>query len=130
MKTVLVVENDRDTRSIYSTVLEHHGYEVIAADDGPGGIELARERLPDLILMNLSMPTLDGLSATAILRQDARTAAIPIIACTGFIRDEGEDEAELAGCNAYLEKPCEPSRILEEVARFIGPALTVEDAGI
>jgi two-component system, cell cycle response regulator DivK len=121
MKKVLVVEDDADTRLIYATVLQHHGYTVLAAADGPEGIRLAQEQTPNAILMNLSMPRLDGISATTLLRQDQRTARIPIIACTGFIRDEGKDEAEDAGVDSYLEKPCEPSRIVEEVERFIGP---------
>ena len=120
MKTILLVENDADTRNIYRTVLEHHGYAVSVAEDGPEGVATGAERVPDLIIMNLSLPRLDGLSATSLLRQDPRTASIPIIACTGFIRDEGEDVAEDAGCDAYLEKPCEPSRLVEEVMRFIG----------
>lgn len=120
MKTVLVVENDADTRNIYSTVLEHHGYAVMVAPDGPEGVRSASEHMPDLIVMNLSMPKMDGLSATSLLRQDPRTTNIPIIACTGFIRDEGEDIAEDAGCDAYLEKPCEPSRLVAEVERFLG----------
>lgn len=120
MKKVLVVEDDVDTRHIWETVLQHHGYAVIAAHDGPQGVDLALAEAPDLIVMNLSMPRLDGVSATALLRSDPRTASIPIIACTGFVREDGEDIAEDAGVDAYLEKPCEPSRIVEEVARFIG----------
>jgi two-component system, cell cycle response regulator DivK len=123
MKTVLVIEDDNDTRTIWQTVLEYRGYAVIAAGDGPEGVALAQDATPDLIVMNLSMPTLDGLSATSLLRQDPRTAAIPIIACTGFIRDDGAERAEDAGCDAYLEKPCEPSRIVAEVERFIGPPI-------
>jgi two-component system, cell cycle response regulator DivK len=96
---------------------------VMEAADGALGVRLACEHRPDLILMNLSMPKMDGLSAAALLRADSRTTAIPIIACTGYIRDQGEDHAEDAGCNAYLEKPCEPSRLVEEVTKFIGPAL-------
>lgn len=128
MKTVLLVENDADTRDIYRTVLEHRGYTVLLASNGTDGVRVAGESRPDLIVMNLSMPKLDGLSATAMLRQDGRTASIPIIACTGFIRDEGEDEAEEAGCDAYLEKPCEPSRMLAEVERFIGVSASSVDA--
>jgi two-component system, cell cycle response regulator DivK len=123
MKTVLVVDDDLDTRHIWQTALEHHGYAVLGAADGPQGVSMAQEHSPDLILMNLSMPTLDGLSATMLLRQDPRTAEIPIIACTGFVREEGEHEAEHAGVDAYLEKPCEPSRMAEAVERMIGPAL-------
>ena len=123
MKKILVVENDDDTRCIYSTVLEHHGYNVLQADDGAEGIALARAHLPDLILMNLSMPRIDGISATSILRGEPGTAKIPIIACTGFVSEDGEDKAVDAGVDAYLEKPCMPSRILEEVEKFIGPPL-------
>jgi CheY-like chemotaxis protein len=121
MKKVLVVEDDNDTRVIWQTVLEHHGYTVIGAGDGPEGVRLAQEQRPDLIVMNLSMPSLDGITATALLREDPRTATVPIIACTGYVREDGEDQAEEAGVNAYLEKPCEPSRMVEEVERFIGP---------
>lgn len=125
MKTVLVVEDDSDTREIWQTILIHRGYAVLGAADGPAGLELAREQKPDLILMNLSMPQLDGLTTTMLLRQDPVTSGIPIIACTGFIRNDGEDRAEEAGCDAYLEKPCEPSRLVAEVEKFIGPAITV-----
>jgi two-component system, cell cycle response regulator DivK len=121
MKKVLVVEDDADTRLIYVTVLQHRGYAVFGAADGPEGIRMAQEQQPDAIVMNLSMPRLDGVSATAMLKQDSRTARIPVIACTGFIRDEGGDEAEDAGADAYLEKPCTPSRIVQEIERFIGP---------
>jgi two-component system cell cycle response regulator DivK len=120
MKKVLVVEDDTDTRTIYTTILAHSGYEVFDAADGAEGIRLAVEHRPDLILMNLALPRLNGLQATSLLRDDPRTAGIPIIACTGFVREDGEDHAEDAGCNAYLEKPCEPSRLIEEVEKFIG----------
>jgi two-component system, cell cycle response regulator DivK len=120
MKKVLVVDDDNDTRLIWQTVLEHSGYAVITADEGRKGVHLAQEHQPDAIVMNLSMPELDGLSATALIRQDPRTARIPIIACTGFVREDGEDRAEDAGVDAYLEKPCEPSRMVQEVSRFIG----------
>jgi len=124
MKTVLVVEDDADTREIWRAILIHSGYGVLGAADGPEGLELAREQRPDLILMNLSMPQLDGLTTTMLLRRDPATATIPIIACTGFVQEDGAEHAHEAGCDAYLEKPCEPSRLLREVQRFIGPAIT------
>jgi two-component system, cell cycle response regulator DivK len=128
MKKVLVVDDDFDTRTIWLTALEHHGFSAIGAGDGPEGVQLAQEEAPDVIVMNLSMPKLDGLTATALLRQDPRTAAIPIIACTGFVREDGGDQAEDAGCDAYLEKPCEPSRVVEEVQRFIGAPVARQQA--
>jgi two-component system, cell cycle response regulator DivK len=120
MKKVLVVEDDADTRHIYTTILAHRGYEVFAAHDGAQGVRMAVDELPDLILMNLALPGVNGLRATAMLRRDPRTADIPIIACTGFVRADGEHDAEDAGCDAYLEKPCEPTRLAEEVEKFIG----------
>lgn len=129
MKKVLVVDDDMDTRIIWMTALEHHGYSTVAAGDGPEGILMAREQQPDVIVMNLSMPRLDGLSATTLLRNDPLTADIPIIACTGFVKEDGEDRAEDAGCDAYLEKPCEPSRMVEEVQRFIGPPVLAGGSG-
>lgn len=128
MKTILVVEDDADTRNIWSTILQHHGYTVFDAADGTQGILMAREQNPDLIVMNLSMPRLDGISTTVLLRNDPKTANIPIIACTGFVRDDGEDHAEEAGCNAYIEKPCEPSRLVAEIERFLGPAAVIAGA--
>jgi two-component system, cell cycle response regulator DivK len=122
MKKVLIVEDDLDTRQIYITILEHHGYSAVAAPDGAQGVRIAAEIQPDVILMNLAMPAVDGISATTALRSDERTARIPIIACSGFVRGDGADAARHAGVDAYLEKPCEPSRIVEEVQRFIGPA--------
>jgi two-component system, cell cycle response regulator DivK len=120
MKKVLVVEDDADTRQIYTTMLAHSGYDVTGAANGADGVRLALEIVPDLILMNLALPVVNGLSATAMLRRDPRTADIPIIACTGFVSEDGREDAEDAGCDAYLEKPCEPTRLVEEVEKFIG----------
>jgi CheY-like chemotaxis protein len=123
MKRILLVENDVDTREIYSTALQHYGYAVLVAEDGGEGVRIAVEQVPDLILMNLAMPRVDGLRATSILRDNPRTAAIPIIACTGFAHDDGAEAAQDAGADSYLEKPVEPSRVVQEVERFIGPAV-------
>jgi CheY-like chemotaxis protein len=119
-KTVLLVEDDPDTRLIYSTMLEQAGFRVIQARDGTEGVELAREHVPDLIIMNLVMPQIDGLSATELIRANPATAEVPIIACTAFLHEDGADMAQDAGCNAYVEKPCEPTRLVSEVKRFIG----------
>jgi CheY-like chemotaxis protein len=123
-KTVLLVEDSEETREVYTTFLRHHGYRVLEAGTGLDGIALARSEQPDVIVMNLAMPAVDGLSATQALKADPATRPIPIIVCSAFIREEGADPAEDAGCEAYLEKPCEPSRILEEVRRFAGDTVT------
>src|SRR3954462_1595698 len=119
-KTVLLVEDDPDTRLIYSTMLEQEGFRVIQGRDGTEGVKLAREYVPDLIVMNLVMPEIDGLSATELIRANPATASVPIIACTAFLHEDGADMAQDAGCNGSLEKPCEPTRLVFEVKRFIG----------
>jgi two-component system cell cycle response regulator DivK len=128
MKKILLVDNDGDTREIYTTALEHNGYSVLVARDGGEGVRIALEQEPDLILMNLAMPKLDGLKATSLLREDPRTASTPIIACTGFSVDDGAARAVNAGVDAYLEKPVEPSRVVQEVERFIGPSVAAGGA--
>jgi two-component system, cell cycle response regulator DivK len=122
-KTVLIVEDSEDTREVYTTFLRHHGYRVVEACTGLDGIQLARSERPDVIVMNLAMPHVDGLSATQALKADPATRPIPIIACSAFLRAQGELPAEEAGAETYLEKPCDPSRILEEVRRFAGEPL-------
>lgn len=119
-KTVLLVEDDPDTRLIYSTMLEASGFRVIQGRDGTEGVELAREHVPDLIVMNLVMPEIDGLSATELIRANPATASIPIIACTAFLHEDGGLMASDAGCNGYLEKPCEPTKLVSAVKQFLG----------
>jgi CheY-like chemotaxis protein len=122
MTTVLLVEDDRDNRAIYRTILEHSGYLVIEAEDGETGVQLARQHRPALVLMDISIPVLDGWAATRILKSDPATAAIPIIALTAHALAEDREKAAEAGCDSYLSKPVAPRRVVAEVQRFIGPA--------
>lgn len=119
-KTVLLIEDSFDTRAIYATMLRHYGYRVLEAGDGSQGIQVARDERPDLILMNISLPLIDGWTATAVLKADPLTAAIPVIALTAFIRPTDKARARAAGCDGYLDKPVEPTRVLDEVRRWIG----------
>lgn len=121
-QTVLLVEDNHDNRMIYGIMLEHAGYEVIQAVDGEQGLERARELLPALILMDVSLPKLDGYSVTRLLKSDERTAGIPIIALTAHALAGEEQRARDAGCDGYLSKPVEPIRVVEEVQKFIGLA--------
>ena len=123
VQAVLLVEDNHDNRAIYGMMLEHAGYRVIGAVDGEEAIERAREHHPALILMDISIPKIDGYSATRLLKADASTAHIPVIALTAHALAREEQRARAAGCDAYLSKPIEPKRVLEEVHRFIGPAL-------
>lgn len=81
------------------------GHSVLSAVDAETGLKLARERQPDLILMDIHLPEMDGLSATALLKKDAGTAAIPVVALTAMAMKEDKEKIRLAGCNAYIIKP-------------------------
>jgi two-component system cell cycle response regulator DivK len=119
-KTVLLVEDSPDTRIIYSTILQHNGYTVIEAETGEEGLRLAREAMPDLILMNVSIPLVDGWKATALLKRDPHTAHIPVIAVTAFTRKTDKRKAREVGCDGYIPKPADPTLVLAEVQRFLG----------
>lgn len=120
-KTVLLVEDNEDNRIVYRTILEHVGYNVIEAHDGEEGVTRARGSLPDLILMDISIPKMDGWQATRQIKANDLTASIPIIALTAHALDEDRRKASQAGCDGYLAKPIEPRRVVEEVERFVGP---------
>ena len=124
-KRILLVEDHEDNRNIYRTILEHYGYQVVIAMDGQSGIRLAREEQPDLILMDLSIPVVDGWEATRQLKGDAATRAIPVIALSAHALEEDRLRARQAGCDGYLAKPVEPKKVLAEVARFLGEGVAV-----
>lgn len=116
--TILLVEDNLDNRTVYRLILEHAGYRVLEAVDGEEGIRLARERQPDLILMDIAIPLIDGWTATRILKADETTRHIPIIALTAHALPADRAMAAEAGCDGYLSKPVAPRRVLEEVRRW------------
>lgn len=119
-QTILLVEDHEDNRIVYSTILEHFGYRVLLAGDGAEGVRMAREFSPDLVLMDVSIPVMDGWQATATLKADPATARIPVIALTAHALPADRERAQEVGCDGYLAKPVEPRRVLEEVRRFLG----------
>jgi CheY-like chemotaxis protein len=100
-------------------ILAHQGHSVLQAFDGGRGVEMARAHGPDLILMDLTMPVMDGLEATRRLKADPATAAIPVVALTACSQREDMDAAEEAGCEGFLVKPAEPRRVAAEVRRIL-----------
>lgn len=120
-KTVLLVEDNEDNLVVYRTILEHVGYRVVEARDGEEGVARAREEHPDLILMDISIPKIDGWEATQRLKGNAETRAIPIVALTAHALEEDRQKAVQAGCDGYLAKPVEPRRVVQEVEKFVGP---------
>lgn len=117
--TVLIVEDNLDNRIIYRTILEHSGFSVIEAEDGATGVRLARECGPDLVLMDISIPVIDGYEATRILKADPGTASIPVLALTAHAMAEDRIRAAEAGCDGYLAKPAEPKAVVSEVRRLL-----------
>ncbi len=118
-KTIVMVEDNPDNRTIYSLVLEHGGYEVVGAADAETGLDLVARRRPDLVLMDISLPRMDGFEATRRLKLDPRTADIPVVALTAHAFDEDRRRAQEVGFDGYLVKPLEPRRVLAEVERFL-----------
>lgn len=123
LKTVLLVEDNEDNRIVYSTILHHFGYRVMEALNGEEGIAKARSALPDLILMDISIPIIDGWEATQVLKHDPETRHIPIIALTAHALAADRERAIEVGCDSYLAKPCEPKAVVHEVERFIGKGM-------
>src|SRR5690606_32369330 len=122
-KRILIVEDNFDNREIYAEILRHSGYEILEAENGIRGVEKATQHLPDLILMDLSMPLMDGWEAITLLKRDARTAGIPVLAISAHVVMNGDyRRAQQAGFDSYITKPVEPKQVLEEIRRRIGPA--------
>ncbi len=116
---VLVVDDYADAREMYSEYLEFSGFRVAQARNGVEALEQAFALLPDLILMDLSLPTMDGWEATRRLKADARTQAIPVVALTGHALAGFSDGAKKAGCDAFITKPCLPDALVAEVRKML-----------
>lgn len=121
-KTVLMIEDQIEFLAVNKLYLERHGYRVLAAEDGEEGVRVARKHQPDLILMDFSIPRLDGIGATAALKRDPATREIPILLLTAHSYGSVARRALDAGCAGYIAKPCDPRRVLEEVQQRIGAA--------
>jgi two-component system cell cycle response regulator DivK len=121
MVKVLLVEDVPNNRDIYRTILEHAGHAVVEAVNGADGIELARSVSPDVIVMDVTMPLMDGLEATRRLKADAATAAIPVLILTAHAYASDREDALRAGADAYLAKPCPPRSVVEAIERLVAP---------
>jgi CheY-like chemotaxis protein len=118
-KKVLLVEDDGDSRQVYGTVLRHAGYHVLEAMNGSEGILLARQHRPDVIVMDLGLPQVDGWAATEALKSDPETSHIPVVAVTVHVQDFYRGRAQMVGCDSFLDKPCSPARLVGEVSRIL-----------
>jgi len=118
-KTVLVIEDDEMNMKLVRTLLKLGDFDILEACNAEKGIALAREHLPDLILMDLQLPGMDGLSATRIIRRDAELMDLPIVALTAFAMQGDNEKALEAGCVGYLTKPIDTRSFLKTIGDFI-----------
>ena len=116
MAKILIVEDNPANMTLAVFLLESAGYAVIAATDAETGVRLATERQPDLILMDIQLPGMDGLQATALLKSDAKTSAIPVIALTALAMKGDEERIRAAGCDGYIAKPLAYKEFLATVS--------------
>jgi len=119
MAKILLVEDNEMNRDMLSRRLGRKGYEVVVALDGAQGVELAQSELPDLILMDMSLPVLSGWDATKNLKTNPDTGSIPVIALTAYAMSTDRDQALQAGCDDYDTKPIELSRLLEKIEALL-----------
>jgi two-component system, cell cycle response regulator DivK len=116
---VLVVDDSRDAREMYGEFLRLSGYGVAEAANGLEAIERATSLLPDVIVMDLSLPGIDGWEATRRLKSAPRTRRIPIVALTGYSLDELSTDPRTLGCDSFVVKPCLPDALVGEVRRVL-----------
>jgi two-component system cell cycle response regulator DivK len=123
-KRILVIEDQPDNRQILRDLLTNADFEVIEAEDGEAGLAAAAAHRPDLILMDVQLPGIDGYEATRRLKGDAVLRDVPVIAVTAHALSGTEQEARVAGCDGYISKPISPRQLLAKVREYLSPTPT------
>ena len=118
-KTVLIVEDNELNMKLFHDLLEAHGYNILQARDGMEALKIARDKRPDLILMDIQLPEVSGLEVTKWIKEDDRLKAIPVIAVTAFAMKGDEEKIREGGCEAYIAKPISVQNFLETVQKFL-----------
>ena len=118
-KRILIIEDQEDNRTILRDLLSAAGYALIEAVDGHEGVKLARSERPDLILMDIQLPGLDGYEATRQIRATEELKSVPIIAVTSYALSGDEVKARAAGCDGYVTKPFSPRELLAKVREYL-----------
>ena len=116
---VLVVEDNAQNLYLATYLLENAGFTVLSAADGIRAVELAKESIPDIVLMDILLPGVDGYEATRRLKADPTTVAIPVVALTAYSMEGDEQAALAAGCDGYISKPIDPSDFVTKVTAFL-----------
>ncbi|MDA0305457.1 MAG: response regulator [Proteobacteria bacterium] len=118
-KTILIVEDDLMSMKLVTDLLQAQGYDTLQSDDGKDVLELAREHHPDLIIMDIRLPEVSGLSHIKALKADEALKDIPVVAVTAFAMKGDEDKIRAAGCDDYISKPIDIPLLLETIAKFL-----------
>ena len=118
---ILLIEDNEQNRYLATFLLEQSGHEVLPAESGPLGIELAGKIRPDLILLDIQLPGMDGYAVARALKGNPGLRAIPIVAVTSYAMVGDREQAMAAGCNGYIEKPINPDTFVGEIDRFLRP---------
>ena len=119
-KRILIIEDTEDNRQIMRDLLTAADYVVLEAHDGRAGVAAAEMHVPDLILMDIQLPEIDGYEATRRIKAQPALAKIPILAVTSYALSGDEDKAKAAGCDGYVTKPFSPRDLLARIRSFIG----------
>jgi two-component system, cell cycle response regulator DivK len=118
-KKVLVVEDNELNMKLFNDLLEAHGYKVIQTRDGLSALDIARQHMPDLILMDIQLPEVSGIEVTKWLKEDETLRSIPVIAVTAFAMKGDEQKIREGGCEAYISKPISVMSFLQTIDRFL-----------
>lgn len=118
-KTILIVEDNDLNMKLFNDLLQAHGYDTVQTMDGRNALALAREHMPDLILMDIQLPEISGLEVTKMLKADDDLRHIPVIAVTAFAMKGDEEKIREGGCEGYIAKPISVPTFLETVAKFL-----------
>ena len=120
--TVLLIEDDDASQYVYGTVLAHRGYAVVSARTGLRALELLNGPLPDVVVLDIGLPGVDGFEILARIREDPRTARLPVLIVTVHVFDADQARARAAGCDLFLKKPLQPGLLATEVERILAEA--------
>lgn len=118
-KTILLIEDNAQNSYLTTFLLESKGFAVVTASDGAAGIELAKQTVPDLILLDIQLPMMDGYAVASALRNLDAMRHVPIIAVTSYAMVGDREKCLAAGCNGYIEKPINPETFVDEVSTFL-----------
>jgi two-component system cell cycle response regulator DivK len=121
-RTVLLIEDNEQNRYLATFLLEQHGFKVFAAPDGPSGVAQALDLRPDLILLDIQLPGMDGYAVARALRTHESLQRVPIVAVTSYAMVGDREKSLGAGCNGYIEKPINPDTFVAEISRFVPSA--------